>query len=295
MATQQDLEKRILELEKWKTEKEKQQVKFPVDINSLKVLGRYLVEKINLVKQNVLGLVLPLDHTTIASYTSATASARSHIAAISVGDETLQNQGGDTSSLNTQIYLEDQPDTTSLQSFLYGFRKPLYVNRTDDTISVTSGAATLTDSSKNWTTNELAGAIVHVFDSSGVLQFARQIASNTATVITIDSTWPATVSGGTYVVSMPIYFGASAYPWRMGYFGGNDISSGGTGAQRQVLRFGYGSTTGTETRGLFLGTGSPESVVTSNVGSLYLRTDGGVSDTLYVKTSGTGNTGWTAK
>lgn len=43
------------------------------------------------------------------------------------------------------------------------------------------------------------------------------------------------------------------------------------------------------------GTGSPEGVVTAPVGSLFLRTDGSTSTTLYVKTSGTGNTGWTAK
>jgi len=43
------------------------------------------------------------------------------------------------------------------------------------------------------------------------------------------------------------------------------------------------------------GTGSPEGVVIANVGSLFLRTDGGASTTLYVKQSGTGNTGWVAK
>lgn len=43
------------------------------------------------------------------------------------------------------------------------------------------------------------------------------------------------------------------------------------------------------------GTGSPEGVVTATIGSLFLRTDGSTSTTLYVKTSGTGNTGWTAK
>jgi hypothetical protein len=41
--------------------------------------------------------------------------------------------------------------------------------------------------------------------------------------------------------------------------------------------------------------GSPEGVYAAPVGSLYSRTDGGASTTLYVKTSGTGNTGWTAK
>jgi hypothetical protein len=43
------------------------------------------------------------------------------------------------------------------------------------------------------------------------------------------------------------------------------------------------------------GTGSPEGVVTAPIGSLFLRTDGGVSTTLYVKTSGSGKTGWTGK
>lgn len=43
------------------------------------------------------------------------------------------------------------------------------------------------------------------------------------------------------------------------------------------------------------GAGTPEGVVTAPVGSLYTRSDGGATTTLYVKTSGSGNTGWTAK
>lgn len=43
------------------------------------------------------------------------------------------------------------------------------------------------------------------------------------------------------------------------------------------------------------GSGSPESVVEAPVGTLYLRTDGGTGTTLYVKETGTGSTGWTAK
>lgn len=41
--------------------------------------------------------------------------------------------------------------------------------------------------------------------------------------------------------------------------------------------------------------GTPEAVVTAVVGSLFTRTDGGVNTTLYVKETGTGNTGWAAK
>lgn len=43
------------------------------------------------------------------------------------------------------------------------------------------------------------------------------------------------------------------------------------------------------------GIGSPESVVTAVVGSMYTRTDGGAGTTLYVKETGSGNTGWVAK
>lgn len=41
--------------------------------------------------------------------------------------------------------------------------------------------------------------------------------------------------------------------------------------------------------------GTPEGVVTAPVGSLYSRLDGGAGTSLYVKQSGSGNTGWVAK
>jgi hypothetical protein len=43
------------------------------------------------------------------------------------------------------------------------------------------------------------------------------------------------------------------------------------------------------------GTGSPETVVTATVGSLYSRTNGGAGTSLYVKETGAGNTGWIGK
>lgn len=46
---------------------------------------------------------------------------------------------------------------------------------------------------------------------------------------------------------------------------------------------------------LHTGTGSPESVLTATVGHIYLRSDGGAGTTLYVKESGSGNTGWVGK
>lgn len=45
----------------------------------------------------------------------------------------------------------------------------------------------------------------------------------------------------------------------------------------------------------FWGTGSPENAVTAPVGCIYFRLDGGAATTLYIKESGTGNTGWIGK
>lgn len=45
--------------------------------------------------------------------------------------------------------------------------------------------------------------------------------------------------------------------------------------------------------GTIEGTGSPEGVVAAPKGTRYVRTDGGVGTTFYVKEAGTGNTGWT--
>jgi hypothetical protein len=42
------------------------------------------------------------------------------------------------------------------------------------------------------------------------------------------------------------------------------------------------------------GSGSPEGAVVASVGTLFLRTNGGASTTLYVKESGNGTTGWRA-
>jgi hypothetical protein len=60
--------------------------------------------------------------------------------------------------------------------------------------------------------------------------------------------------------------------------------------------FRWSTTSGTlNDRGLFNGVGSPEGVVSAQPGSLYCNNSGGAGTTLYVKQSGSGNTGWVAK
>ena len=50
-----------------------------------------------------------------------------------------------------------------------------------------------------------------------------------------------------------------------------------------------------EQRKVFNGVGSPEGTIVAGIGSIYMRTDGSASTSLYVKESGTGATGWVAK
>jgi hypothetical protein len=45
----------------------------------------------------------------------------------------------------------------------------------------------------------------------------------------------------------------------------------------------------------YTGTGTPNGVVVANPGSVYLNVGGGANNTLWVKESGTSNTGWVAK
>lgn len=58
-----------------------------------------------------------------------------------------------------------------------------------DSGTATSGAATtLTDTGKSWTIDEWAGKVVKITGGTGSGQF-RGIASNTATVLTVDTAW----------------------------------------------------------------------------------------------------------
>ena len=47
--------------------------------------------------------------------------------------------------------------------------------------------------------------------------------------------------------------------------------------------------------GIIYGAGTPEGAVVANVGSIYMRTDGGAGTSMYVKESGASNTGWVGK
>ena len=73
-------------------------------------------------------------------------------------------------------------------------------------------------------------------------------------------------------------------------------TSEGINKLNQMLRVLFNNIAGdTDTVRIYSGYASPESLITAGIGALYLRVDGGSNTTLYVKESGTGNTGWVAK
>lgn len=93
-------------------------------------------------------------------------------------------------------------------------------------------------------------------------------------------------------------FAAGLKTWKAAGAGGNMLIDSGSGGSYITFR-GFGvkllDYLGTNTVTFRCGTGSPEGAFAAPVGSVWLRVDGGANTTLYVKESGTGNTGWVAK
>lgn len=252
---------------------------------SIQINGEIRLDPMTLLKH---GKVNHLDVTTNPG------TAQEQVAyLLTVGNDVGENLGDTTN--NAQVNLVHQPatDGSTNQSFLYAFRPPLWQG---SGIVIASGTAVFTDAKRNWEIDSLAGAHVNVYKADNSTFETHLILSNTANSITVDSNFAFSDNAGVYVVFMPVYHGSADFPWRQGYYMGQDVSAGLTGAQRRVLRFGFGPTAGAGVVGIYIGTGSPETVVSAYPGSVYLRTNGGASTTFYIKESGAGtNTGWIAK
>jgi hypothetical protein len=142
--------------------------------------------------------------------------------------------------------------------------------------------------------NDGNGAMLRFHNASGsTVQMGVSPANNrvifdSSTVIGFSSSSPTDASPSTSLSKI------SSGIW--GFGTGSTGSFAGSWKATNGELVGTLSVTGVGTMGNFKrGTGSPESVVTGNVGDLYTRTDGGAGTTLYVKESGSGNTGWVAK
>lgn len=90
-----------------------------------------------------------------------------------LADLVLSNQG----TLGRQLTVATKSPSATASSAQY------------DTGTATSGgASTLTDTTKAWTANQHAGRALKIVSGTGAGQ-VRRIASNTATVLTVDAAW----------------------------------------------------------------------------------------------------------
>jgi hypothetical protein len=95
--------------------------------------------------------------------------------------------------------------------------------------------------------------------------------------------WDAPEGNVNYEIHMPVIFGSASSPYSLGYFGDG-------------LIFGYGTRGNNNISSLTWGEGTPEGRILANVGSMYLRQDGGAGTTFYIKETGKNSTtGWVAK
>jgi hypothetical protein len=134
-------------------------------------------------------------------------------------------------------------------------------------------------------------------DSTGTYYTALSInASDDWTIGANNGANFSSVNGG----SGGVYLGVGGVSIMQAYTAGirpqtDNSYNCGTSTQRWAQTFSTNFRPGAGTATWTSGTGAPEGSLTATVGSLYTRTDGGATTTLYVKESGTGNTGWVAK
>lgn len=137
-------------------------------------------------------------------------------------------------------------------------RSPIVTTLAGVTISTTSGGNTVTINGYGFDTNELAGAFISIYDSSGSLVEGQTIASNTSTVITISGTWTSSTSGGTFLIYKPVLLGAIDRVWQRLY-----VQEGDGGG----VRFGAGPTNGGQNGLLYM----------DSAGDLYWRNKAGTA------------------
>jgi hypothetical protein len=181
-------------------------------------------------------------------------------------------------------YLSTLGKQTTPATYLTARRTPIVFGT-----GVISGN-TLTDSNANFKPAKTAGVsgdtalygICNAKDSNLNILESNRILEVTKTQLICEDTW-TTQGQVNYEIHMPVTLGIANAPFREAYIGDGII-------------FGYGTRGNNNISSLTFGEGTPEAKILANVGSLYLRQDGGAGTTLYVKESGENTTtGWVAK
>jgi hypothetical protein len=218
-----------------------------------------------------------------------------------------QNTTVDAAASGLGIQLNNMNLATILVQQVYGFSNES-VGTVADFIKVTGTSARLSmlaiTTSNAWINiyNDVVNSKTIAYSTSGVQAFTPVL--DVKDILRVRS---ATTNG---ICTMSTSAGS-------GRLTVNKLSDGGTGGNVDFFQGADSKKANIDTNGSFWsgggtiklsgtsesasnclitnGTGTPEGVITAKVGSLFLRIDGGASTTLYVKESGTGNTGWVAK
>lgn len=150
----------------------------------------------------------------------------------SVGPDDVNNPQLNKSA-NAQVDIQHFPNST--EAFFRGFRKPIALRFEGTSTSTTSGGTTITLTGFNFTTDELTGGLINIYNSSGTHIETQTIASNTSTVVTISGTWLASTSNATVFILRPMFLGSAEAIWQRAY-----VQEGESGG----VRFGVGPTDG---------------------------------------------------
>lgn len=139
-------------------------------------------------------------------------------------------------------------------------------------------------------TNAFGVAIRHADASAAVVTFNNTLGTNTVGVDT---------SGGLSLTSpglTRLFFGATEqYNFGIGGFSPSAIPKAlGSTSDRWSKLYTLSGGIDIDGPSIFSGNGSPEGVILAPVSSIYLRTNGSAGLVLYLKETGTGNTGWVA-
>ncbi len=143
--------------------------------------------------------------------------------------------GASQKSPNMQMLMTHIPTQASKFSFLTAECAPLVLSYANTSISTTATGNTVTISGYNFITNELTGAYINIFNSSGTLIETQKIASNTATVVTISGTWRSSTTG-TFKIYNPVFLGRTETIFHRVYVEEGTTAGG--------VRFGVGPTNG---------------------------------------------------
>ena len=175
------------------------------------------------------------------------------------------------------------------------------LNRITWTASTSANTLTLTNTANaNFSIRSAGPGPAGVYDTTGTNQVTSLLGTKLAApymdnkyadILAVENTFGG---GGTRTLGLYDTSGAGVIGFGNGTLALRDkIIFGNSGAGGTPPN--SAPTSSTEANvGIYYGNGSPNSAVTALVGSIYLRSDGGPATSIYVKESGSGNTGWVA-